>query len=360
MKAALLTPTFSGFSGIDRVVYDQACQLMSNGDQVEIFAFASDMEPPGGAILHVFGMPRSLFWQRVYRLVLPLFFWSNSKLASQISGFDIIYSHQYPMNWLAYLAAKKYKTKYVYYDYGVAPANTFASIAERIYMSIFTRLSNWTAKKADSAVSISIYLKEELRKDIGLVSEVVYPRIDTGRFNTGIDGAAIRMKYAPGDGLVILYIGRISPHKGVHLLIKAFMEVKREIPGARLLVVGKHTFNKYSQELKSLAGASVVFAGYVPDEDIPRYYAASDVYATATLWEGFDLPLAEAQACGKPVVAFNIGPHAEVVIEGKTGYLVKTGDTGEMARAVIRLLKDPAQRRNMGNKASAFIKEKFA
>jgi glycosyltransferase involved in cell wall biosynthesis len=360
MKVALLTPTFSWFSGIDRVVYDQARQLMARGDHVEIFVFASDMEPPGGVTLNLFGMPKALFWQRIYRLLLPFLFWNNSRLVDRLKGFDVIYSHQYPMNWLAYLAREKYGAKYIYYDYGVAPPEAFDTVIERLYMQVFTRFSNWTARKADSAVSISVYLKEQLKKDTGLVSEVIYPRIDTGRFHGGIDGSAIREKHKLADGPVVLYIGRISPHKGVHLLIRSFMEVRKEIPGARLLIAGKHTFAKYSSELQAISNDSIIFAGYVPDEDIPCYYAASDVYATATLWEGFNLPLAEAQACEKPVVAFDLGPHPEVVLNEQTGYLVARGDVHGMAAAILRLLNDPALRSDMGAKAAAFIREKFS
>ena len=138
------------------------------------------------------------------------------------------------------------------------------------------------------------------------------------------------------------------------------MQVRREIPGARLLIAGKHTFEKYSRELESISDESVIFAGYVTDEEIPYYYAACDVYATGTLWEGFNLPLAEAQACEKPTVAFDLGPHREVVLNGETGYLVEQGNIHEMAGAILRLLKDPVLRHDMGAKAAAFIEEKFS
>jgi len=68
---------------------------------------------------------------------------------------------------------------------------------------------------------------------------------------------------------------------------------------------------------------------------LPCYYAACDLYVTASLWEGFNLPIAEAQACGKRVVAFNIGSHPEVV---KNGILVEKGSTSKFAEAVIKLL----------------------
>jgi glycosyltransferase involved in cell wall biosynthesis len=193
-RIALLAPTFSRFSGIDRVVEDQARQLVAGGQTVEIFTFEADMQPPPGANLHVMGMPKSLFWQRIYRLLLPLDFIRNSRLAAQLRGFDVVYSHQYPMNWLAYLAKRSSGVKYIYYDYGITPPKAFATFTERSYMSVFNHLSIMTASKADAAVSISRYLHEELKKDTGLISEVVYPRIDTSRFHPGIDGSPTRQK----------------------------------------------------------------------------------------------------------------------------------------------------------------------
>ncbi len=360
MKIALLTPTFSSFSGIDRVVDEQARQLIEKGDSVDIFCFDSDMRPSSQAALHVLGMPRKLFWQRVYRLLLPLDFIKNRRIVEGLAGFDLAYSHQYPMNWLACLAKKRFGLKYIYYDYGIAPPAAFEGPLERLYISLFTRLSNMTAGKADGAVSISKYLQEELRKQTGLVSEVAYPKINTQRFHPGLDGSAVRQKYNLEGRQVALYVGRISPHKGIHLLIEAFNRVRSKHPEARLLIVGKHTFDAYSRRLAAMGGQGVIFTGYVPDEDIPAYYAACDVYATATMWEGFDLPLAEAGACGKPALAFRLGPHPEIVEDGRTGVLVDPFDVNSFAEALHTLMDDRELNRRMGATAARLVAERFA
>lgn len=358
-RIALLCPTFSGFSGIDRVVENQARTLVQKGDAVEIFCFEADMQPPAGVKLTILGMPESLSWQRVYRLLLPLYAIRNSRMAARLKDFDIVYSHQYPMNWLASMAQTRYRLKYIYYDYGFTPPAAFATFTERMYMRFFNWMASRTAISADSSISISHYLHDELRKETGLISEIIYPRIDTGRFHPGIDGAGIRQKWGLGNEPLILYIGRISPHKGIHLLIQAFLEVQKEIPEAKLIIAGKHTFAGYSRRLRSISNNSVIFAGYVPDADIPAYYAACDIYVTATLWEGFNLPLAEAEACGRPVIAYNMGPHPEVVSDGKTGLLTPTGNIPAMASAIQSLLTDTNTRQSMGRNAAVFAREKF-
>ena len=82
---------------------------------------------------------------------------------------------------------------------------------------------------------------------------------------------------------------------------------------------------------------SVIFTGFAPAEELPLYYAMCDIFATCSLWETFNRPLAEAQACGKPVIAFNIGPHPEVIDEN--GMLVETGNVEKFAEACVTKLR---------------------
>ena len=359
MRIAHLTPTFSAFSGIDRVVHGLAAEQEDEGNDVTIFALEADMKPPENAGLRIMARPRNPTWQRIYRLIMPLDIYKALRWVPKLKDFDIIYSHHYPMNWLAYLARRFYGIKFIYYNYGMNRPELFPSFVERTYLRVFIALANWTIRRADGAVSISHFLQQRLEKETGLISEVAYPKIDISQFHGGLDGLPVRNKYNLGSSLLVVYVGRISPHKGVHLLTGAFNLVRQEIPSAKLLIVGKHTFPGYSKKLKEMADASVIFAGYAADEEIPYYYAACDVYATATMWEGFNLPLAEAQACGKPVVAFNIGPHPEVVKDGETGFLVPPRDTSALAKAIVKLLKDDNLRQKIGNNACKVVKERF-
>ena len=134
----------------------------------------------------------------------------------------------------------------------------------------------------------------------------------------------------------MLYIGRIAPHKNIHTLLESFKIVKEKIPDAVLLIVGKPTFSSYFNKLKKLTREDVIFTGFVDDKYLPEYYAACNLYVTASLWEGFDLPAAEAQACGKKIVAFDIGSHKEIV---RNGILVEKGNIRKFAEAAIKILK---------------------
>jgi len=333
MKIALLTPTFSKFSGIDRVLELDAEEYSKKGHDITIFALKATMQSRYAKIIEM-GMPKNPLIERIYRL----FFYFDSKkikkYVDMLKDYDAAISYFYPMNWLAYKAKKKYKIRYIYYDFGIAYPWLFGFF-ERIYMRLFILMNNFTIKNCDEAFSISKFLKNELKKQAGIDSKVKYCKIDEKRFHKGIKGNKIRKKYNLKKEPVLLYVGRISPHKGIHLLIKAFNLVINKIPNAKLLIVGKPTFDSYSRMLKKLAKRNVIFTGFIKDDELPYYYAACDLYTTATLWEGFDLPVVEAQAIGKKVVAFDLCSHPEVV---KNGILVKPNDINAFAEAITKVL----------------------
>ncbi len=332
MKIAILTPTFSKFSGIDRVVEREVEDYSKKGHKVTIFAFKGDIKTKYANVEYI-GIPKNPTFERIYRL---LFFLDKAKIkkyTKKLQGFDMVLSHFYPLNWLAYFAKKKYSLKYIYHNAGIVYPSLFSGF-EKLYLLLFIFRNKITIRNADKIISISGFLKNELKKD-GFNSKVEYCKIDKKRFHRGISSKKIREKYNIKKDPILLYVGRISPHKGIHLLIKAFNIVLKKIPNAKLLIVGKPTFGGYSKELKKLSNKSVIFTGFVPDKELPYYYAACDIYTTATLWEGFDLPAVEAQACGKPVVAFNLCAHPEVV---KKGILVKPKDIKEFAKAIFKIL----------------------
>lgn len=332
-KIAIFIQIFSEFNGPARVAEQQAKELAGKGFDVTIFAFESDLTPPKDVKLEILRWPKNSVLSRVYLMIFPLNIVKAIKWTSRLKESDLIISHQYVLNWLAYFAKKFYGIKCVFYDHG-NPYPELHSLAVRTYLKIMIGIEKWTIKKYDYAISVSKFMREELKKGIGFDSVVIYNKIDTKRFKEGRDGQVIRDRYDLNDDPIILYVGKISHYKGVHLLIEAFNLVKKKNPNVKLIIAGKVIFVDYSKKLKEISDDSVIFAGYVSDVDLPYYYAACDVYATCTLWEGFNLPLVEAQACGKPVVAFNHCSHPEVVQNGKTGYLTQPLDIPDMAKGI--------------------------
>jgi len=161
---------------------------------------------------------------------------------------------------------------------------------------------------------------------------------------------------------LILYLGRLAPYKGVHYLIRAIPLILRVRPEAKFLIAGsrRHDMLDLPGMAESLGvRESVVFTGFVPDKLVPKFYACCDIFCYPSLWEGFGLPVAEAGATGKPVVAFWMCAIPEVVENGSTGLLVKPDHT-QLAEAIITLLKDEKMRRKMGQEARNRISRLFS
>ena len=336
MRIAILIPNFVEFDGGAQNARIQAEELAREGHYVAIFAFAADIEPESVEVL-VMGMPRSSFWERIYRLIFPLDLFKVLKWLRKLKRFDQIIAYYYPMTWLAYLAKKFYKVKYTFRYSGIMDPKLFPHLYERIYMKLHILLTKLTVQNADHAISVSKFAGGELRRYTGLDSEIVHDVVDAERFRIGIDGSRVREELGLAHAPVMLSVGAIRPVKGVHLLVQAFDLIKKEIPEAKLVIIGKPTFDYYFEQIKQTSTDSVTFIDCVPNRDLPYYYAACDLYATCSLWETFNRPLAEAQACGKPVVAFDIGPHPEVIKED--GALIETGNVEKFVQACIEKLE---------------------
>ena len=227
MKIAILTPTFSHFSGIDRLVEIKYNNFIKKGNKVDIYALSATIKPKG-ARLYLLGMPKSHLLERLYRLFMFLDTKKIRKYSNIIKNYDIVVSHLYPMNLLAQKAKKKNKKlKYIYHNAGVGIADTY-SFFEKLYLKIFNYLTNKSIKNADEIISISNFLRSELKKETGIDSKVEYIPTDKKRFHKGINKNIIRKRYNIKNEPVFLYIGRISPHKGVHILIESFRLVQKE------------------------------------------------------------------------------------------------------------------------------------
>lgn len=334
-KVAILGAIFTGFDGVSRVIEQQANELSRTCD-VSIYTLEADMEPPENVNLNIIWSPKNMYLNRIYRLFLPLDLIVMISYIKLLGNCDLIIAHHYPLSLLAYFTKSFYGVKYVQWHHHI-PTESYTKFHHKMYMRFIEYLEekSFIIKGADHICSISEFSRELLERRGGIDSIVVYNSVD-GRFKEGLNGSKIRAKFEVGESPLILFVGRIHPQKNVHTLLEVFKIVKEQIPDAKLIIVGKPIFDEYFEQIKVMSDGSVIFAGYIPDEELPYYYTACDVYATCSISESFNLPAVEAQRCGKPVVAFDIGPHREVV---ESGVLVKEGNVEEFAREIVNMIK---------------------
>jgi glycosyltransferase involved in cell wall biosynthesis len=184
-------------------------------------------------------------------------------------------------------------------------------------------------------------------------TRVVWGGVDAQRFTPGVEGARRG----------VLFVGRLTPHKGIDRLIQALPA------GASLTVAGTGGHDPqppeigYVEDLRRLAASrDVEFIGAVAEADLPSLYRSAAVLAvpsvnvtcygrTHPVSELLGLTAIEAMASATPVVASRIGGLAEVVVDGHTGRLVEAGDVAELHDALVTLLADPAHARALGQAA---------
>jgi glycosyltransferase involved in cell wall biosynthesis len=141
----------------------------------------------------------------------------------------------------------------------------------------------------------------------------------------------------------VLFVGALQARKNLPTLFAAMARVRRRLPGVSLALVGRSVWgysavSRLAQEA-GLDGA-VRLVGHVPDRDLPALYNAASLLCLPSLYEGFGLPVLEAMRCGTPVVCSDVPALAEV--SGGAALLVHPRDAGELARAIERVLDDPA------------------
>jgi phosphatidyl-myo-inositol dimannoside synthase len=201
----------------------------------------------------------------------------------------------------------------------------------------------------------------------GMPLTVLHPGVDQNRFSPEVDGATVRQRHGLGDRPVVLCVSRLVPRKGQDVLIRALPMIHRLVPEATLLLVGGGPHLAALGELAAGSpSGSVVFAGEVPDEELPSYYAACDVFAMPcrSRWgglevEGFGIVFLEAAAAGKPVVAGRSGGADEAVADEVTGLLVEGREPKAVALGVTRLLLGGAASRQMGERGRARVEAEF-
>jgi phosphatidyl-myo-inositol dimannoside synthase len=197
---------------------------------------------------------------------------------------------------------------------------------------------------------------------------ILYPGADLHAFHPDLPTADLRERLGVGDRPLVVCVSRLVARKGQDVLILGIPRIRRQVPDATLVIVGG---GPYEPELRSLAAAapegSVVFAGQVPEEDLPRFYAMGDVFAmpcrsrlAGMEVEGWGNVFIEASACARPIVVGDSGGARETVIAGETGLLVDGKDVDRVADAVAELLADRERAHRMGAAGRARVERAHA
>ena len=172
--------------------------------------------------------------------------------------------------------------------------------------------------------------------------------VDTDRFHPGVEPFP---EWRDPGRVNVLFVGRLDPRKGVQVLLDAMPEVLARTRGrARLLIVGNsYLRRRFEASVAASARPHVHFLGHVPSSDLPRWYAAGDVFVSPALGhESFGIVLVEAMATGRAVVASDIPGYRCVVQPGVNGVVVPPGDVSALAETLSSLIEDADRRAALG------------
>ncbi len=161
---------------------------------------------------------------------------------------------------------------------------------------------------------------------------------------------------------VVLFLSLLSKQKGTDVAIRALNELADDNKNIKLIIAGD---GEYFEEAKLLVNnfklkSRVIFTGFIHNEETPKYYNASDIFIFPTLrLESFGIVIAEAMACGKPVIASNIGSIPDVIDNGINGILIPIGDFKGLAKQITLLLNDQQHSALLIQNARRKAMEKF-
>jgi len=262
---------------------------------------------------------------------------------------------------VGYWLKKKFKKPLEIHFHGDFWGNAFQS--EAGIFQLF--LSKFIARYADGIRVVSQGIKEKLVKK-GIAPEkiaVIPTPVDLEKFKAFEPEKVKQIKDDYFNKKIILYAGRLVKVKNLPLLLKAVAMIRNSKHNIILLIIGEGGEKaKLKRKVRRLEIEDVVvFISSAPQKDLVNYYHAADVFVLPSFSESLGKVLIEAGAAGCPVVSTETTGARDVVVEGRTGYLVPIGDENVMVEKILKVLRmEESERKEMAKNAQRILEEKFS
>jgi N-acetyl-alpha-D-glucosaminyl L-malate synthase BshA len=334
-------PTFGG-SGV--VATELGLALADRGHLVHFFSNARPFRLPGfkpNVYFHEVPVVHySLFDHTPYTLTLA----STLFEAYDLHQLDLIHAHYaIPHAAAAYMAKQMTggKLPFVTTLHGTDITLVGSHPA-------YAPVVRFTIDQSDSVTAVSQNLADDTRQRIGTERDIrVIPNfIDPGLYYKQTD-CRNKQFFAPNCEPLIVHISNFRPVKRIPDIIETFIKVRRRIP-CRMLLLGDGPERARAEMMARDGGVleDVIFLGH--QVAVNEILSIADIYFLPSETESFGLSALEAMASSVPVLATNTGGLPEVVADGETGFLVPVGDTDAMAASLLKLIREPDLRIEMG------------
>lgn len=267
-------------------------------------------------------------------------------------GVDLVHSHGYKADVFAWLALRGTGVPYV------STCHNWISSDWRAQM--YGIVDRHVLRYYDAVVAVSVDVQRRL---LGAGVERKRVSIIRNGINLQPFVLAVRVTRPVVDGKIVAKVGlagRLSPEKGADIFLRAAALVLVALPNVRFVIAGDGPERDALEELASQLGIHdcVEMLGRV--EAIAEFYASLDVLVSSSRYEGLPMGLLEAMASGCAIVATPVGEVPSAIVDGQTGVMVPVGDVGELANAIMSLLRDPPKRLELGLAARAHAQAEFS
>lgn len=229
----------------------------------------------------------------------------------------------------------------------------------------FRKYIRFVMKNADIVTASTEELAYRARAQ-GYTGEIrIIPHcIDTDRFKPSPNSQKEKIRGKNGISIgdpMIFSLQRLFPRKKVEVIIYAAKIVLSEMPDAKFLIGGTGPdFSRLENLIQKFSiDKSVKLLGYIPDNELPHYFSAADVFAFHTLYEGFGIVAIEAMSCGTPIITTNVGGLKEIVENNNAGVVVPPNNPSVLADALLQILEDSSLRHKLSKNARNAALKKY-
>jgi 1,2-diacylglycerol 3-alpha-glucosyltransferase len=231
---------------------------------------------------------------------------------------------------------------------------------QEVVENVALAYSVWLYNHFDCVVfSTAAHREFFIHDGLDVPSTVISNGCDTSRYHPGDEGVQeVEARYNLPAGPRILFVSRLAKDKEIDVLIQG-MQYLCALQGAHLLLVGRGDERQALEHLRDGLGLQecVHFLGYVPEEDLPAIYRASDLFSMMSIYEVQSIPTLQALATGLPVVAADAVALPEIVHHGSNGFLVPPRDPEALAAAWAAILQSPELAARMGQESLVIVRE---
>jgi glycosyltransferase involved in cell wall biosynthesis len=369
MKVAMISDYFPKYGA---KVVQNIIQYSQNFD-VDFFVISSTYDQLGNKIQA--GVSYDL-GVKVYRLksfaiecsgtpyVIPYQYLTAIEEIISVEKPDILHIH-FPVclgSWIALHIGKKCGIPVVLTLHGISEGYSDKKLA--LIAKIMKIPVKYCLQNSDIITAISQLTKEYHEKEYALEHDIVLiPNgVDLDLFKPIQPLPKEAFKWIDSNFIKIGFVGHVRHAKGLHFLVQSANEIIKQSPQNILFIIGGE--GPMRQDLMQMVSDrgledNFLFPGYIPDESLSYYLNSLDIFVQPSLVEGMPQGVLEAMACGKPIVATDVGGVSEIVDNGVNGYLIDPGSPEQLCNAVVKLVEDANMRRIFGENSQKIVEEKF-